>query len=269
MALAFGRLQYLTSDRMKKSPALGRFFYKLLGYTNVGNYARSRVFLRLLNRLPVFRWKKIMDLGCGYGEYSILLADLLPEAKITAVDIDADRCRYVNETLSKANLRDQIQVISNRIEDTHPAAEFDFVFSIDVFEHIPKDQMPFKAVFQRLKPGGMFLVKIPNKQQRTIFPEKWFEEHHHWLEEEHVGQIYDLNGLRARFTEEGFAVSIAESTDGILSRMAWELAWLGKKAGFITQLITLPLAKALIHLDPLFHKGTDGNAIHVLGTKPF
>ena len=55
--------------------------------------------------------------------------------------------------------------------------------------------MPFKDALNRLKPGGLLLVKIPNKTQNTILPENWFEDHHHWLEDEHVGQIYDLEGV--------------------------------------------------------------------------
>jgi len=268
---SFSRIAGYTLKRRtnKNRPALGRLFYHVLGYTNIGNYARSLVFIRVLNQLPFFRWKKIMDLGCGYGEYSVLMADLLPDASITAIDIDPERCRSLSQTLANGALKNRINVLCSMIEDTPAVESYDYVFSVDVFEHIKEDQMPFAAVYQRLKPGGHFMVKIPNIRQRTIFPEKWFEEHQHWLEAEHVGQIYDLEGLKARFEREGFRVLLAESTDGIVSRFAWELAWLGKKGGFITQLISLPISKGLIKLDPLFHKGTKGNAIHVVGTKPF
>jgi hypothetical protein len=129
--------------------------------------------------------------------------------------------------------------------------------------------MPFKSVYERLKPGGHFLVKIPNVTQKTIFPESLFEEHQEWLEEEHVGQVYDLETLKARFTSENFEIVHASYSDGYLSRFAWELAYLGKKAGTITQVITLPIAKGLIHMDRWFHRGTWGNAIQVIGRKVY
>ena len=84
MSLVFGRLQYLTSTRMQASPFMAKLFQGVFGYTNVGNYARSKVFKRVLKDLPFEFWQKVLDLGCGYGEYSVLMADLLPKAKITA-----------------------------------------------------------------------------------------------------------------------------------------------------------------------------------------
>jgi SAM-dependent methyltransferase len=269
MSIAFGRLQYLSSDRMRKFPFLGQIFHKVFGYTNVGNYARSRVFMRILEQLSFENWTKILDLGCGYGEYSVLMADLVPNAQITALDIDAERCTNVQTMLKKANMDDRIHVINQNIETTSAWPQYDFVFSVDVFEHIPEAEMPFAGVFERLRPGGYFLVKIPNKIQRTIFPERWFEEHQHWLEEEHVGQVYDLAGLKGRFEREGFEVITAEATDGLVSRLAWELAWLGKKGGVLLQLPSMLLAKLLIALDPLFKKPGRGNAIHVIGRKPY
>lgn len=268
MSLVFGRLQYLTSERMQASPFMAKLFQGIFGYTNVGNYARSRVFKRILKDLPSKFWQKILDLGCGYGEYSVLMADLLPKAKITALDVDQERCQTFEKVLNQANLSNQIQVVNHKIEETVVWPQYDFVFSVDVFEHIPEAEMPFAAVFDRLKAGGYFLVKIPNRDQRTLLPAAWFEEHHHWLEEEHVGQVYDLQGLVQRFKQEGFEVVAAEHTDGLLSRFAWELAWLGKKGGVVLQLPTMVIAKFLIALDPFFQRKGNGNAIHVLGRKP-
>lgn len=268
MTNAFGRLQYLSSDKMRTRPTLGRLFYNVFGYTNVGNYARSRVFLRLLQDLPYRKFKRVLDLGCGYGEYSILLTDLVPSVQVTALDIDSERCSTLANTVFAADLQRQIEVLCRPIENTAAMPTYDFIFAIDVFEHINPAAMPFAAALERLKPGGYFLVKIPNEKQRTILPENWFEEHQAWLEEEHIGQVYDLPGLKKRFVQEGFAVVHSAATDGWLSRFAWELAWLGKKGGMMTQLLTLPLAKLFIVLDPLFHRSTWGNAIHVVGQKP-
>jgi hypothetical protein len=73
--------------------------------------------------------------------------------------------------------------------------------------------------------------------------------------------------LKARFESENFEIVHASYSDGYLSRLAWEIAYLGKKLGVFTQLITLPIAKGLIHLDRLVHRPTWGNAIQVIGRK--
>lgn len=264
--LTFGAQQMHTSQRMQGYPVLGRIFHRLFGYTNVGNYARFTIFKKLINRIVLAPDAKVLDLGAGYGEYSFSLAGTSENMEVHALDIDAERVSTIEKAKHKGafgNIKTHCNHIENLAEDN-----FDLIFSVDVFEHISPEEMPFKAAYDKLKPGGHLIVKIPNKTQRTILPEPWFEEHQHWLEDEHIGQVYDLEGLTQRFEKEGFEVAYGSYSDGWLSRLAWELAYLGKKIGMITQLISLPIAKALIGVDRLFHRGTWGNAIQVIGKKP-
>jgi cyclopropane fatty-acyl-phospholipid synthase-like methyltransferase len=266
MNLTFGDAQIYTSERMMKFPQLSKAFFKVFGYTNLGNYARFTIFKKLLKQIPIPRDGKILDLGTGYGEYAFSLSKAFPSGLIHALDIDPERIYTLRQAIRKS-LVSNILTYSEHLGNVY-LPELDFVFSIDVFEHIEEENMPFKDVYDRLKPGGYFLVKIPNKQQRTILPEAWFEEHQEWLEDEHVGQVYDLEGLKNRFEMEGFQVIHASYSDGWLSRMGWELAYLGKKAGFIGQLASLPLAKGMVLLDRVFHRSAWGNAIQVIGKKP-
>lgn len=266
MVLTFGTSQMHTSERMRSNPKLGRLFNKIFGYTNVGNYARFTIFKKLINKLPAEDFGKILDLGTGYGEYAISLANALPEANVHALDIDAERIATVNHALEAQSIKN-VKTHLSFVEEIEEK-DFDFIFSVDVFEHIAPEEMPFKTAFQKLKPGGHFLVKIPNVTQKTIFPDRYFEDHHDWLEDEHIGQVYDLAGLARRFAKEGFEIVHSSYSDGWLSRLAWELAYVAKKGGVIPQLISLPIAKALIHLDRLVHRNNWGNAIQVIGRKP-
>lgn len=264
-SLTFGQAQIHTSTKMQRYPKVAKLFNQVFGYTNVGNYARFTIFKKLISQVPLNSKPEILDLGTGYGEYAISLAKAIPESIVHALDIDQERIDTVNAALRKSKIPN-VRTHHDFLENT-AICDLDFVFSVDVFEHILPEQMPFKTVYEKLKPGGHFLVKIPNVTQKTIFPEHYFEEHQDWLEEEHVGQVYDLQGLKDRFENEGFEVVYASYSDGIISRLAWELAYLGKKAGVFTQLLSLPVSKGLIHLDRLVHRKKDGNAIQVIGRK--
>ena len=142
------------------------------------------------------------------------------------------------------------------------------MFSVDVFEHIKEEEMPFQDAYERLKPGGYLMVKMPTKIQRTILPEAWFEEHEEWLEEEHIGQIYMLEDLVTRFEKEGFKVTHAAYHDQWFARMGWEIGHLSHKSGPFLQLLALPLAKLLVRLDNVFGNKKWGNTIQVIGQKP-
>jgi len=266
MELTFGTAQVHTSERLRNRPELAKLFNKIFGYTNVGNYARFTVFRKLLDHVSLTDQSKVLDLGTGYGEYAFSLAEALPKGQIHALDIDDERIDTVNKAKAQMNLNN-VHTHCKPIDGLREK-DFDLIFSIDVFEHIAPAKMPFKSAFEKLKPGGHFLVKIPNVTQKTIFPERLFEEHHDWLEEEHIGQIYDLNSLQSRFRREGFLITYAAYSDGGLSRFAWELAYLGKKTGLVGQLISLPIAKLFIHIDRLIHSNHWGNAIQVIGQKP-
>lgn len=265
MELTFGLNQVHTSERMQKSPGLAKIFNTIFGYTNVGNYARFTIFKKLINQVELAEDAKILDLGTGYGEYSFALANALPQADVHSLDIDAERIQTVNRAIKASETHNV--TTHCMYTDMLSEKEFDLVFSVDVFEHIEPSKMPFSDVYKRLKTGGYFILKIPNVTQKTILPEHLFEDHHEWLEDEHVGQVYNLNGLSERFEEEGFEIVHSSYSDGWFSRLGWELAYLGKKAGVLGQLATLPLAKGLIHLDRLVHRNKWGNAIQVIGKK--
>lgn len=51
MEAKFGAYQSLTSKRLANYPALGKMISKLFGYTNVGNFARSLVFKRIMREV--------------------------------------------------------------------------------------------------------------------------------------------------------------------------------------------------------------------------
>ncbi|MFN8165105.1 MAG: class I SAM-dependent methyltransferase [Bacteroidia bacterium] len=244
---------------------LARSINLTIGYTNIGNYARSKVFKKHISKLNLSEMKNILDLGCGFGDNAIMLSQALPGSTITGLDIDNSalpRVRFAKNKLNIPNLK----LHEGKI-DTLKESEFDLIYSVDVFEHIPENEMPFADAYKKLKKGGFMMVKMPNRKQSTIFPDKYFAEHNEWLDHEHPGQVYFLEDLEYRFKKEGFRILFAEQTDGKFSRLAWELAYFAKKGGNLVQLLSLPFCKLLaafdLHVCPNVCK--NGNAITAIG----
>lgn len=268
MEIVFGKLQDQMSQRMRKRPLLARLVKRIFGYTLVGNYARALTFKELLEQIPLEHVEYMMDLGCGYGEYAFMMADGLPNATLTALDLNQHSVTDIGR-LAKEHGLNNIETHIGPIETLEQRDNYyDFIYSIDVFEHIEPAAMPFEQAFQKIKPGGHLLVKIPSRDQLTILPEAWFEDHHDWLEDEHIGQVYELEDLEARFRKAGFDIVYTTYADGWWSRLGWELGYLSHKAGPVLQLICLPFAKAMVKLDRLIHSRKDGNTIQVIGRKP-
>ena len=265
--LNYGDNQYLLSERMQAFPAMGKLLNRTMGYTNIGNYARAQVFSQHIKKIDLAKANKVLDLGCGYGENAIMMSKALADKDVYALDIDQRALSRIRLAKDKLHL-DNLTKHEGKI-DTLPVKDLDLIYSVDVFEHIPEKEMPFADAFKKLRTGGHLLVKIPNKVQRTFFAPKYFEEHNQWVDHEHPGQVYFLKDLEERFRKEGFKVVYSCQSDGILARLAWEIAYFMKRGGAITQLMALPFCKLLVKIDLLTHpNGSDnGNAITVIGQK--
>ena len=266
MKFQFAHNQHLMSKSHARYPILGKIVNHLFGTTNVGQYARANLFQKILNELPHHKFQHVLDLGCGQGEYAFMMANAFKKTQITALDIEKERIRSINEIIG-------FQHISNLSThlggcDTLPKDnQFDFIYSIDVFEHIEEDEMPFADAYLRLKENGLLLVKMPSRDQVKVLPRKWFAKHEEWLNKEHIGQIYMLEDLENRMKKEGFEIVYSSYGDGMISRLSWELGYLSRKGGPIIQLLLLPFLKALVLLDRTTFSSTKGNSIQVIGKK--
>lgn len=267
MAYAFGQLQYKMSDRMKSYPLFSRMISKFLGTTNVGQFARSRSFNRLLQEAELKEGDKVLDLGCGQGEYLFKLASGNSKVGFTGLDIEPVRINKIARIAENYGFRN-VDSFCGKIEDLGEEETFDLIYSIDVFEHILEDEMPFTPAVSRLNKGGKLIVKMPSKEQLTILPQTLYKEHQEWLKEEHIGQVYELNDLTRRMEKEGLEIQYAAYGDGYISRLAWEIAYLSKKVGPLVQLVCLPFLKGMVVIDQLIHSNSmKGNTIQVIGVK--
>jgi len=268
MNFRFGKSQLHTSKQLQRYPQMAKLIHFLFGYTLVANYARATVFIKILKKLPYQQFKKVLDIGCGWGEYAFMMAEGLPKASVTALDVKANNLNEVEAAIPKMGVKNLVTHLGDVKSLQMDRESLDFAYAVDVFEHIDEKEMPFQEVYQLLKPGGYLLVKVPNATQNTLLPNGWFSDHHDWLEDEHIGQVYDLEQLKARFRAEGYTITFASYSDGIISRLAWEVAYFAERLGHFTKLLFLPLSKMLVQLDRLVHHNRSGNAIQVVGQKP-
>ncbi|CAH3106974.1 unnamed protein product [Porites lobata] len=101
----------------------------------------------------------ILDLGCGTGELSAYLAELVgPEGKVIGVDPDKERIQLAKET------HNQIENLSfvKRSAINFPgigAEVYDIVFSNCALHWMGNKQQVFNNMFQSLKVGGKLTVQ--------------------------------------------------------------------------------------------------------------
>lgn len=260
---------------MRHSPKISKLISKIFGFTNVAAYGRQLTFRRLLKFVPMNEMKTILDLGCGEGEFSFMLADAHKNSLVHAVDIDAHAVAKIQQAVDRFNIKN-IKTYNCKIDQLENNY-YDLIFSVDLFQHIPENEMPFKECFNKLKKGGYLVTKMPNKKHIRILPESWFREFDDTVKGDnadpenkyipHFGQVFDLHDLVEKYRENNFKIITAFFSDGVFARAGWELNYLMKKGGPALHLLSLPPSKLLMKIDKLFKNNTRGNYIQVVGQK--
>ncbi|MDX2273222.1 MAG: methyltransferase domain-containing protein [Cyanobacteriota bacterium] len=113
---------------------------------------------RLLEWCEVKNPQQILDLGCGIGGSSLVLAERF-QAQVTGITLSPIQAKRATSRAQEKGLSTQTQFyVADALEMPFPAGSFDFVWSLESGEHMP-DKAKFLAECHRvLKPGGRLLL---------------------------------------------------------------------------------------------------------------
>ncbi|MHC4122827.1 MAG: class I SAM-dependent methyltransferase [Planctomycetota bacterium] len=223
---------------------------------HIGAYIRGLYFWNHINKLPIKNFTKVLDAGCGRGTYAVQIAKMFPHIHVIGIDI---RENFQNTTLSNIEWRQ-----GNLLEMNENRA-YDFIYSIDVLEHIPYNNKVIRNFYQALKEDGILYLHIPyDIDKKTIFPKKYFKEFNDWAKNEHTGKQYSLDELQNLLLEIGFDIVTAEYAFGFAGKIAWELDRMTDRK-IALKIILMPFLKFLGQLS-VKTKHRKGNIL-VIGKK--
>jgi SAM-dependent methyltransferase len=110
--------------------------------------------------IPKDRDARILEIGPGYGELLELLAVDRGYTHVQGIDLSQEVADFCNSFLPQSTLvvEDTVAFLAAH------AGHFDCIFMFHVLEHIPKLEIPpmLRAIYQALKPGGAFVLEVPN-----------------------------------------------------------------------------------------------------------
>jgi trans-aconitate 2-methyltransferase len=115
---------------------------------------RARPFLDLLARVDVSAPGTVVDLGCGDGSTTALLADRWPAARVTGIDSSP-------EMLTVAPRRPQLEFRLGDVRDWQPQEPVDVVVCNAVLHWVPGHERLLARWAQWLAPGGALAVQVP------------------------------------------------------------------------------------------------------------
>lgn len=124
----------------------------------------------------------ILELGCGWGSLSLFMAECYPTSRITAVSNSRTHKEYIDSRINVMGLTN-LQVITADINDFEaPAASFDRVVTVELFEYMRNYQLLLNKIATALKPDGkLFVHSFAHKEYAYLFEVKdesdWLSRH--------------------------------------------------------------------------------------------
>ena len=102
---------------------------------------------------------QILDLGCGWGSFSIWTAEHFPDCRITSVSNSHSQRDFIIAEAKRRGLAN-IEVDVCDMNDFDIDRKFDRVVSIEMFEHMRNYRELFRRIARWLRPEGSFFMHI-------------------------------------------------------------------------------------------------------------
>lgn len=109
----------------------------------------------LYSHLPVEKRLRILDIGCGPGFFSIMLAKTGHE--VTGIDVTAEMIKEACALAQAEGVEPLFQVMDAE-HTSFPSACFDVAVSRNVVWNLPHPDLAYLEWLRILKPGGMLLT---------------------------------------------------------------------------------------------------------------
>jgi trans-aconitate methyltransferase len=125
----------------------------------------------------------LVEVGCGTGFVLRAITDAFPRARVTGIEPFEEGLAIARTRVPTAEFR------CGDVEALRDVAAFDVAGAFDVLEHIPDDDRAIALVAGALRPGGVFVVTVP--QHPRLWSTSDVEAHHvrRYVRSALVGQL--------------------------------------------------------------------------------
>ena len=102
---------------------------------------------------------EVLDLGCGWGSFSLYVAERYPDINITSVSNSSDQIAYIKNEAHKKGLSN-IKAFRMDVNNLELNKKFDRIVSIEMFEHLRNYKLILNYLNHALKPDGKLFIHI-------------------------------------------------------------------------------------------------------------
>lgn len=147
--------------------------------------------------------RRLLDIGCGNGAFGALVKQRLGAETwgVEYVEAAAERARAGNDRILRGSIYEPLDL---------PEGYFDVITMNDVLEHLPESEPVLERVKRLLRPGGLFILSLPNVRyylnvRDLVFRQDWQYQDFGILDRTHL-RFFTQKSARRLLEDNGFAV---------------------------------------------------------------
>lgn len=107
----------------------------------------------------LFDGQDILELGCGWGSFSLWMARRFPHSRITSVSNSNSQREYINNIAAVEGLTN-LEVITADMNDFIPSGTYDRVVSVEMFEHMTNWRPLLIRINGSMRPDGFLFMHV-------------------------------------------------------------------------------------------------------------
>ena len=123
-----------------------------------------------IERAGIKNGHEVLDLGCGWGSFSLYVAERYPNIQITSISNSNDQITFIKKEAQKRGLLN-IKALKMDVNNLKLNKHFDRIISIEMFEHLRNYKLIMNSLNHLLKPDGRLFIHIFCHKEHTYFYE--------------------------------------------------------------------------------------------------
>ena len=204
---------------------------------------------------------RVLDAGAGDGLLSLSIADRHRDWTVVGMDVRDDLLAGARERAANRGLANS-RFEHTDLTRTLPESGFDAVMALECLSEIVDDRQAVRAMVGALRPGGLFVLQVPDQRWKPILPGspgRWRDEVRHGYTGEELVEMLRDAGLADIALRPTFHLGVA---------IAQEMRDRVKDSSLALRAALFPLLTAPVVLERHGMAWGRGNALLVVAQAP-
>ena len=198
-----------------KSIFLRKTLYILLDLLLLRTWHVKRALRKIASNLPSDA--SVLDAGSGFGQYAWRISCLYKGWRIRAIDINKEQVDDCNNFISRTRRSEKVRFETADLTSLTDKDLYDFILTVDVMEHIEKDELVFSNFYKSLKNNGVLMISTPSDKGGSDVHNN---EDHSFIDE-HVRDGYSMDEIGKKLKVAGFGTVDIRYTYGWAGNISW------------------------------------------------